>query len=289
MLLGQIQNINYRRRKYKNILFSILCGASCVLAISVLVLLLAYVVMKGFNSINLDFFTQMPTPVGEAGGGVANSLVGSLILIGIASIMGIPVGVLTGLYLGEYGTNRFAQTIRFLTDILNGLPSIVMGLFAYAILVIPMKSFSGLAGGVALSILMIPVIVRTTEEVVKMVPHSLREAALALGVRPWRVTLSVVLATAKPGVVTAIILSIARIAGETAPLLFTSFGNQFWQTNIMEPVAALPLQIFTYAISPYEDWHAKAWAGALVLVGFCLVINVSARLILQSRFKKRRV
>ncbi len=288
MLLSEIPNFNYRSRKLKNVFFSFLCGLSCVLAVAVLVLLLGYVTIRGFGAINLDFFTHMPTPVGEAGGGVANSLVGSLILICIASFLGMPIGVFTGLYLAEYGNNRYAQVLRFLTDVLNGLPSIVMGLFAYALIVIPMKSFSGLAGGVALSVLMIPVIVRTTEEVVKLVPHSLREAALALGVRRWRMILSVVLATAKPGIVTAVILSIARIAGETAPLLFTSFGNQFWQTNIFEPVAALPLQIFTYAISPFEDWQAKAWAGALVLVGFCLVINISARLILHSRFRKSR-
>lgn len=286
MALAEIQNFHYRRRKAKNMIFASLCVLSCVLAISVLALLLGYVVFRGASAINLDFFTQMPTPVGEPGGGVANSLVGSLILIGIASVIGIPIGVFTGLYLGEYENNKFAQTIRFLTDVLNGLPSIVMGLFAYALLVIPMKGFSGLAGGVALSVLMIPVIVRTTEEVVKLVPHSLREAALALGMRRWRVVLNVVLSTAKPGIVTAVILSIARIAGETAPLLFTSFGNQFWQTNIMEPVAALPLQIFTYAISPFEDWQAKAWAGALVLVGFCLVINVSARWIVQTRLRR---
>ncbi len=286
MSFTEIPHFNYRWRKTKNVFFSTLCAGSCLLAVSVLLLLLSYVVFRGFGAINLDFFTQMPSPVGEPGGGVANSLVGSLILISIASLMGIPIGVFTGLFLAEYGNNSYARVIRFLTDVLNGLPSIVMGLFAYALLVIPMKSFSGLAGGVALCVLMIPVIVRTTEEVVKLVPNSLREAALALGVRRWRMIVSVVLATAKPGIVTAIILSIARIAGETAPLLFTSFGNQFWQTNIFEPVAALPLQIFTYAISPFEDWQAKAWAGALVLVGFCLLINVSARLILHSRFKK---
>jgi len=288
MPIADIPQFHYRRRKAKNYLFAGLCGLSCLLALSVLGLLLAYVFMRGFGALNLDFFTQMPTPVGEAGGGVANALVGSLILIALASALGIPVGVLTGLYLGEYGNNKFAQTLRFLTDVLNGLPSIVMGLFAYALLVIPMKGFSGLAGGLALSVLMIPVIVRTTEEVVRLVPHSLREAALALGIRRWRVVLNVVLSTARPGIVTAVILSIARIAGETAPLLFTAFGNQFWQTNILQPIAALPLQIFTYAISPYEDWQAKAWAGALVLVGFCLVINLSARWIIHSRFRRSR-
>lgn len=288
MPIADIPQFHYRRRKAKNYLFAGLCGFSCLLALSVLGLLLAYVFMRGFGALNLDFFTQMPTPVGEAGGGMANALVGSLILIALASALGIPVGVLTGLYLGEYGNNKFAQILRFLTDVLNGLPSIVMGLFAYALLVIPMKGFSGLAGGVALSVLMIPVIVRTTEEVVRLVPHSLREAALALGIRRWRVVLSVVLSTARPGIVTAVILSIARIAGETAPLLFTAFGNQFWQTNILQPIAALPLQIFTYAISPYEDWQAKAWAGALVLVGFCLVINLSARWIIHSRFRRSR-
>lgn len=288
MAFLEIPNFNYRWRKTKNIFFSFLCAFSCLIAVFVLGLLLTYVVIRGFGAINLDFFTHMPTPVGEAGGGLANSLVGSLILISIASLMGIPIGVFTGLYLAEYGNNPYAQVIRFLTDVLNGLPSIVMGLFAYALLVIPLKSFSGLAGGVALCVLMIPVIVRTTEEVVKLVPNSLREAALALGVRRWRMILSVVLATARPGIVTAIILSIARIAGETAPLLFTSFGNQFWQINIFEPVAALPLQIFTYAISPFEDWQAKAWAGALVLVAFCLLINITARWVLHSRFRKSR-
>ena len=288
MSMTGIENFHYYRRKFKNILFASLCAFSCLLALGVLILLLGYVLFRGMSAINLDFFTHMPTPVGEAGGGVANSLVGSLILIVLASVIGIPLGVLTGLYLAEYGKNPYAQSIRFLTDVLNGMPSIVMGLFAYALLVIPMKGFSGLAGGVALSILMIPVIVRTTEEVVKLVPNSLREAALALGVRPWRMVLSVVLATARPGILTAIILSIARIAGETAPLLFTSFGNQFWQTNILQPMAALPLQIFTYAISPFEDWQAKAWAGAVVLVGFSLLINVSARWMIHSKFKRSR-
>ncbi len=283
----EMPHFNYWQRKFKNYFFAFLCGLACLIALFVLSLLLGYVAYRGFGAINFDFFIHTPTPVGEGGGGVANGIVGTALLITIASFIGIPIGIFTGLYLAEYGANRYGQMIRFFTDVLNGLPSIVMGLFAYALVVIPMKGFSGLAGGIALSILMIPVIVRTTEEVVKLVPNSLREAALALGVRRWRVILSVVLSTAKPGIVTAVILSIARIAGETAPLLFTSFGNQFWQTNIMQPMAALTLQIFTYAISPFEDWQAKAWAGALVLVGFCLLINISARLVIRSRFQKR--
>lgn len=279
---------HYTQRKWTNRLIATLCGACCLLTVAVLTLLLGYVIYRGSSAINVDFFTKLPTPVGETGGGVSNAIVGTLILAGIASLIGIPIGVSTGLYLAEYGRGRYATLVRFFTDVLNGLPSIVMGLFAYALIVIPMKGFSGLSGGVALSLLMIPVIVRTTEEVVKLVPHTLREAALALGAPEWKVILYVVVKTAKGGIVTAIVLALARIIGETAPLLFTAFGNQFWQTNILQPMAALTLQIFTYAISPYEDWQAKAWGAALVLVTISLIINVTARYYTRSKFKKIR-
>ncbi len=279
---------HYTQRKWTNRLIATLCGACCLMTVAVLTLLLGYVIYRGSSAINLDFFTKLPTPVGETGGGVSNAIIGTLILAGIASVIGIPIGVSTGLYLAEYGRGRYATLVRFFTDVLNGLPSIVMGLFAYALIVIPMKGFSGLSGGVALSLLMIPVIVRTTEEVVKLVPHTLREAALALGAPEWKVILYVVVRTAKGGIVTAIVLALARIIGETAPLLFTAFGNQFWQTNILQPMAALTLQIFTYAISPYEDWQAKAWGAALVLVTISLIINMTARYYTRSKFKKIR-
>ncbi|MBL7685489.1 MAG: phosphate ABC transporter permease PstA [Deltaproteobacteria bacterium] len=281
-----MDKFRYARRKFKDRLFAFLCFAASLLSVSVLLLVLGYVVYQGASGLNLDFFTHLPAPVGETGGGMSNAIVGSLMMIAIASCIGIPIGIGAGLYLAEYGNNPFGKTVRYLTDVLNGLPSIVMGLFAYALFVIPMKGFSGLAGGVALSILMIPVIVRTTEEVVKLVPHSLREGALALGIPRWKVILRVVVSTAKGGIVTAVVLSIARIMGETAPLLFTAFGNQFWQTNVLQPMAALTLQIFTYAISPYDEWHAKAWTGALVLVSMSLLINLIARLAISKGFRK---
>jgi len=275
----------YRYRKFKNRFMISLCLLASVFALMVLGLLVGYVIYRGGQAINLDFFIHMPTPVGEVGGGVANGIVGTMILVALACVLGVPVGVAAGLYLAEYGGGKFSSLVRFSTNILNGLPSIVMGLFAYALLVKPLKGFSGLAGGIALGLLMIPTIVRTTEEVVKLVPWNLREAALALGLPQWRVILFVVLRTAKAGVFTAVMLAVARVAGETAPLLFTAFGNQFWNTNILEPMPALTLQIFNYAISPFEDWQAKAWAGALVLMGFCLIINVFSRFVIL-RVKK---
>jgi len=281
-----MKNFHYHRRKWTNRIFVFLCGGACLVSVLVLGLLLGYVVYKGISAIDWAFFTQPPTPVGEPGGGMANAIIGTLILISIASVIGIPIGIATGLYLAEYGRGRFADSIRYLTDVLNGLPSIVMGLFAYALIVIPMGGFSGWSGGVALSLLMIPVIVRTTEEVVKLVPNSIREGALALGIPHWKVILRIVVSTAKGGIVTAVMLAVARIMGETAPLLFTAFGNQFWQTNPSEPMAAMTLQIFTYAISPYDDWHAKAWAGALVLVMMSLLFNITARFFTMRGLKK---
>jgi phosphate transport system permease protein len=226
----------------------------------------------------------MPHPVGETGGGMANAIVGTLILIGIACALGLPVGIGAGLYLAENKGTRLANTVRFLADVLNGLPSIVMGIFAWQFLVRPMGHFSALAGGIALGVMMIPMVTRTTEEMVSLVPVALREAALALGYSRWRTSLTIVLRTATAGIVTGALVAIARIAGETAPLLFTAFGNQFWSVGLDQPIAALPLQIFAYALSPYDEWHALAWAGSLVLIGLIFVISVAARMATRGRF-----
>jgi phosphate transport system permease protein len=241
-------------------------------------------IAKGASSISLAFFTHMPRPVGEPGGGMANAIVGTLILIGIASAIGLPIGIGAGLHLAEKKTTPLALISRFLADVLNGLPSIVMGIFAWQILVRPIGHFSALAGGVALGAMMIPLVTRTTEEMLLVVPTSLREAALALGYPKWRTSISVVLRTALAGIVTGALVAIARIAGETAPLLFTALGNQFWSTSIGQPIAALPLQIFTYATNAYDELHRLAWAGALVLISIVLVISLAARLVTRSRF-----
>ena len=255
-----------------------------VLATLPLLLILWHLLVKGASSISVAFFTHMPRPVGEPGGGMANAIVGTLILIGIASAIGLPIGIGAGLHLAEKKTTRLAQTSRFLADVLNGLPSIVMGIFAWQILVRPIGHFSALAGGVALGAMMIPLVTRTTEEMLLVVPTSLREAALALGYPKWRTSISVVLRTALAGIVTGALVAVARIAGETAPLLFTALGNQFWSTSIGQPIAALPLQIFAYATNAYEELHRLAWAGALVLISIVLVISLAARLATRSRF-----
>jgi phosphate transport system permease protein len=228
--------------------------------------ILAYLLYKGVGSINLAFLTQTPKPVGEPGGGMANAIVGSMVILGIASLLGVPLGIGAGIYLSEYGRNRYGDIVRFTSDVLNGVPSIVIGIVAYAIVVVRQKHFSALAGGVALAIMMVPTIARTTEQMLLLVPQAIREAAYGLGVSHWRTTLSITLRTATSGVITGIMLAFARVAGETAPLLFTAFGNQFWNWKSDQPTAALPLQIYTYAISPFDDWHRQAWAGALVLI-----------------------
>jgi phosphate transport system permease protein len=240
--------------------------STVVLVLAPLIAIFAYLVIKGVGSLNLAFLTQTPKPPGEAGGGMANAIAGSVLILGIASLLGVPVGIGAGIYLSEYGRNRFGDTVRFVSDVLNGVPSIVIGIVAYALVVLRQKHFSALAGGAALAIMMIPTITRTTEEMLLLVPGALREAAYGLGVPRWRTTLSIVLRTATSGVITGVMLAFARVAGETAPLLFTAFGNQFWNWKLDQPTAALPLQIFTYAISPYDDWHRQAWAGALVLI-----------------------
>ena len=257
---------------------------AAILATLPLVLILIHLAAKGASSLSLSFFTNMPRPVGEAGGGLANGIVGTLILIGLASLIGLPIGIGAGLYLAEKRTTPLAYTVRFLSDVLNGLPSIVMGIFAWELLVRPIGHFSAMAGGVALGAMMIPLVTRTTEEMLLVVPNSLREAALALGYAKWRTSIAVVLRTALAGIATGALVAIARIAGETAPLLFTAFGNQFWSTSVREPIAALPIQIFTYAISAYDEWHRLAWAGALVLIALVLVISIAARFVTRSRF-----
>jgi phosphate transport system permease protein len=257
---------------------------AAILATLPLLLILAHLLRKGAAALSISFFTSMPKPVGEAGGGMANAIMGTLILIGIACSIGLPIGIGAGIYLSEKRSTPLAQTVRFLSDVLNGLPSIVMGIFAWAFLVRPVGHFSALAGGAALGAMMVPLVTRTTEEMLRVVPVSLREAALALGYPRWRASISVVVRTALAGIATGALVAVARIAGETAPLLFTAFGNQFWSTSVREPMAALPLQIFTYAISPYDEWHAQAWAGALVLISIVLVISLAARIVTRSKF-----
>ena len=265
------------RRKLVSTLFVAFCAGAVLLALIPLAMILFFVISQGVRALNLEFFTHMPTPVGEPGGGMANAIVGTLILTTLGSLMAIPIGVLSGVYMSEYAGTRFASAIRFAADTLNGVPSIVIGVFAYGVAVLPFKQFSGLAGGLALGIMMIPIIARTTEELLLLVPGTMREGALALGATRARAVFTVVLPAAAPGIVTGIVLALARSAGETAPLLFTSFNNRFFSTNIDQPMASLTVQVFTYAISPYEDWHRQAWAGALVLVMFVLVCSLLAR------------
>ena len=255
------------RRRFADYLATFLAASLSAIVVGALVAIFAYLVIKGGASVNWAFFTNTPKPVGEIGGGMANALVGSILILAIASVIGIPFGIGAGIYLAEYGHNRFGALVRFTADVLNGVPSIVIGLVGFALLVQQQRHFSALAGGVALAIMMIPTVARTTEEMLLLVPQAVREAAFGLGIPQWRTTVSVTLATARAGVITGIMLAFARIAGETAPLLFTALGNQFWSFSPNQPIAALPLQIYTYALSPYDDWHRQAWAGALVLVG----------------------
>jgi phosphate transport system permease protein len=276
-----VPNVSLRRR----ITDHAMTGAAVLTVILVLAPLIAifgYLVYRGVGSLNWAFLTQTPKPEGEVGGGMANAIVGSALILGIASIIGVPFGVGSGIYLAEYGRNRLGSIIRFTADVLNGVPSIVIGIVGYAIVVLYQKHFSALAGGVALAIMMVPTICRTTEEMLLLVPQALREAAYGLGVPRWRTTLSITLRTATSGVITGIMLAFARVAGETAPLLFTAFGNQFWSLRYDQPTAALPLQIYVYANAPYDDWHRQAWAGSLVLI----VLIVSA--IAAVRYAVRR-
>jgi phosphate transport system permease protein len=265
------------RRKALSSAFVAFCAAAVILALVPLAMILFFVVSQGIRALNLDFFTHMPAPVGEPGGGMANAIVGTLVLTALGSMMAIPVGIFSGVYMAEYAGSRFASTIRFAADTLNGVPSIVIGVFAYGIAVLPFKQFSALAGGLALGIMMIPIIARTTEELLLLVPSTMREGALALGATRARAVFSVVLPAAAPGIVTGVVLALARIAGETAPLLFTSFNNRFFNTDVRQPISSLTVHVFSFAISPFEVWHRPAWAVALVLVTFVLVCSLLAR------------
>jgi phosphate transport system permease protein len=271
-------------RRHVNYLMAGLSALSALLVILPLLLILGFLVYQGASSLNLAFFTHLPKPVGEPGGGMGNAIVGTVILLGLATCLGLPLGILGGIYLSESRDRRLPWVIRFLADVLNGVPSIVIGIFAYTLVVLPMRRFSGLAGGVALAVIMLPIVLRTTEEMVRLVPASLREAALALGIPEWKVVLRVVVPTARAGIITGVMVAVARIAGETAPLLFTAFGNRFWQHGLDQPIAALPLQIFAYAIAPYDDWHRQAWAGALVLIAMIFFTSLIARLVTKGRF-----
>lgn len=272
------------RRRVVNALMQGVMYLAALLAVLPLLFILWHLAVEGASSISLDFFTKMPKPVGEEGGGMGNAIAGTLVLLGVASAIGLPIGIGAGLYLAEQRGARLATAVRFLSDVLNGLPSIVMGIFAWQFLVRPIGHFSALAGGIALGAMMIPLVTRTTEEMIRLVPISLREAALALGYARWRTSMTVVLRTALPGIVTGALVAVARIAGETAPLLFTAFGNQFWSLALDQPISALPLQLFNYAISPYDEWHRLAWAGALVLIGLVLIISLISRYVTRSRF-----
>ena len=279
---------NLRRRKIYSGLFETLCALAVVVALIPLAMILFYVVKEGFGALNVDFFTHMPKPVGESGGGMANAIAGTLILICIAAAFAVPVGCLCGIHLSEYPGTKFSSIVRFAADVLNGVPSIVVGIFAYGILVLPVKRFSVIAGGVALGLLMIPIVVRTTEELLRLVPGGLREGALALGATRGRAVFSVIVPAALPGILTGILVALARVAGETAPLLFTAFNNRFWSTSLTQPIASLTVQVFTYAISPYDDWHRQAWAGAFLLVMMILALSILARLAVRRLERMNR-
>ena len=269
-------------RRAKDWLATCAAVAAVVIVLVPLVAVFGYLVYRGIGSINWVFLTQTPKPVGEAGGGMANAIAGSVLILAIGSAFGVPLGIGAGIYLAEYGRGKFGNVIRFTADVLNGVPSIIVGIVAYGLVVLTQGHFSALAGGVALAIMMVPTITRTTEEMLLLVPNAVREASYGLGVSRWRTTLSITLRTATSGVITGVMLAFARVAGETAPLLFTAFGNQYWNWKLNEPTAALPLQIFTYAISPFDEWHKQAWAGALILI-VLIVVSVSAVRIAAGR------
>jgi phosphate transport system permease protein len=269
--------ITWRRRVMDHAMTGV-AALTVVVVLVPLVAIFGYLIYRGIGSINLAFLTQTPKPVGELGGGMANAIVGSMVILAIASLFGVPLGIGAGIFLSEYGRNRYGDIVRFVSDVLNGVPSIVIGIVAYGLVVLPQKHFSALAGGVALAIMMIPTIARTTEQMLLLVPQAIREAAYGLGVSRWRTTLSITLRTATSGVITGVMLAFARVAGETAPLLFTAFGNQYWNWKSDQPTAALSLQIFTYAISPFDEWHRQAWAGALVLIVLIVTAVAAVRI-----------
>ncbi len=266
-------------RRMMNTLANVASMGAALLVLLPLGAIFVYLVIKGVGSINIAFLTQTPKPVGEVGGGMANAIAGSALILAMASCIGVPLGIGAGIYLSEFGRNRFGDTVRFVADVLNGVPSIVIGIAVYSLVVVPQKHFSAFSGAVALGIMMIPTIARTSEEMLLMVPQSIREAAFGLGIAQWRTTISIALRTATSGVITGVMLAFARIAGETAPLLFTAFGNQYWSRNPNQPTAALPLQIYTYALSPFDEWHKQAWAGALILIILIVSAVTAVRLV----------
>lgn len=270
-------------RKSLNIVMLTITGVACFGVVAILFLILGYLVYNGGASLNLNFFTHLPVPVGEVGGGMANAIVGSLKLLFLATVIGLPIGLLAGVYLAEFGGKTFSFLTRYTTDLLNGVPSIVMGLFAYSLAVLPVGHFSTMAGGVALGIMVIPITVRSTEEFLRAVPNNLREGAMALGANKWKTIATVVIPAASGGIVTGMLLALARVAGETAPLIFTAFGNQFWSPGWGQPTASLPVMIYTYALGPYDDWHRQAWAAALVLLALVLMANVGCRLVINRK------
>ena len=278
---------NHSWRNFKNAFMQTLACVCAILVVAPLLLVFYHLIKEGFTSINWAFFTQLPKPVGEPGGGMGNAIVGTFVLLAQAAVIGVPVGVLGGVFLSEYGGTKLNWWIRFAADILNGVPSITCGIVVYALLVVPMHGFSALAGGVVLGMMMIPLVMRTTEEVLQLVPGGYREAALALGISKWKTIVQIVIRTALKGIVTGVLLALARVAGETAPLLFTALGNQNWTHKLTEPIAAMPLQIFAYAISPYDDWHRQAWAGALVLLLLVFSINIGVRFLTRDRFRQK--
>jgi phosphate transport system permease protein len=270
-------------RRVTNAVMTSLTAACALFAVSILALILGYIAWRGFSSINLQFLIDTPKPVGE-GGGIGNAITGTLMLLAIASALGLPFGIATGIYLAEFGEGRFASAVRFVADALTGVPSIVVGVFIYTLIVLPMKQFSTFAGAISLALIMIPIVTRTTEEMIRLVPTSLREGALALGAPQWRVTLGVVLPAAASGIATGAMLAVARVSGETAPLLFTAFGSRFFNFHLDQPIASLTVQIYNYAISPYDEWHAQAWAATLVLMALILMINITVRFFTRQRF-----
>jgi phosphate transport system permease protein len=272
----------YAWRKFVNSTMLAVTGLCALITVSALFFILGYLVYNGFRALDWDFFTKLPAPPGQTGGGMANAIIGSAKLILLAIVIGVPVGFMAGVYLAEYSGRTFGFLVRYTTDLLNGIPSIVIGIFAYAVAVLPVKRFSTLAGGIALSLILIPIVVRSTEQFLRAVPNTLREGALALGARDWQALAFVIAPAAARGIATGAILGVARIAGETAPLLFTSFNNRYWSHGWMEPASSLPVMIFTYAIAPYEDWHRQAWAAGLVLLALVLLTNIATRLILSK-------
>jgi phosphate transport system permease protein len=276
-------------RKSLNGIMLTLTGVAAFAVVSILFLILGYLIYNGGKSLNWDFFTQLPKPVGETGGGMANAIVGSLKLLLLAALVGLPIGVMAGVYLAEFGSKTFSFIIRYTTDLLNGVPSVIIGIFAFSLFVLPVHHFSTLAGGLALGMMVIPITVRSTEEFLRAVPGNLREGAMALGASKWRTISSVILPAASGGIVTGMLLALARVAGETAPLLFTALGNSFWSPGWRQPTSSLPIMIYTYAISPYDDWHRQAWAAGLVLLALVLIANLGCRWVINRRGNFRSV